>query len=289
MNGRSIHLGFILAGLLCFPMKSFGDIIYTIGNSLTVVALYNYQGTYQYSIQCNQNLQTIFENPAGRCPGDVNPNAFAWDLAFAQKSYDFVTVQPFYFTTLDQDFNAISTWMNLQPNAKFILHTGWPNVSAPSVYSQPLVPGGQFVHSKAHIDALVERIQTASPNRAIGNTNIIGTLESIRLDILAGTSPIASLNDLYRDPVHFDALGQYVATNSFYVSMGKPVDESILPSISPVQKAYLNTKILSNVTGVPEPSTVCILVTSLAIMTSLRSSRFRNLTQNTVSAKMIAA
>ena len=165
--------------------------------------------------------------------------------------------------------------MNLQPSAKFILHTGWPNVSAAPVYNQPLIPDGQFVHSKSHIDALVERIHVAFPDRLIGNTNIIGMLESIRQDIAAGTSPIASLNDLYRDPVHFDALGQYLATNSFNVSMGKAIDVTILPSIAPEHRSYLNTKIASNVIGIPEPSTLSFMVVASTVAASFRFSRFQ--------------
>ncbi len=223
--------------------------VYFIGNSLSVDAIYNYQGAYQFSIQCNQNLQTIFDTPSGTCPGgESNPNAVRWDAAFSERSYEFVSVQPFYFTTLDQNVEIISTWMKLQPDSKFILHSGWPNLSATSVYHQSLDPNEQFVHSKSHIDALTERIRDAFPGRGISNTNIIGTIESIRQDIAAGTSPIASLNELYRDPVHFDALGQYIATNSIYVAMGRTIDESILVErIAPVIRNYLNPKIVANV------------------------------------------
>jgi len=252
LPSNKIKLCFICAILFLANRSSAG--IYTIGNSLTVDALYNYQGEYQYSIQCNQNLQTIFENPAGTCPGDVNPRGRPWDIALNQNSYDFVTVQPFYFTTFQQDFNAISTWMRMQPNAKFIIHTGWPGLNVPSVYNAPFVPNSTFVHSAAYFNNLINDLEAAFPGRQVGSTNVIGILNSIQQDIAAGTSPYTGLEPFYRDPVHFDGLGQYIATNSFYHAMGRPIDERGFDYIPLQNRAYLNAKILQNVSSVPEPT-----------------------------------
>ena len=47
-----------------------------------------------------------------------------WDIAFSQNQFDYVTVQPHPGTTLEQDLTIIDRWMQAQPSATFIIHTG---------------------------------------------------------------------------------------------------------------------------------------------------------------------
>ena len=97
--------------------------IYTIGNSLTWdTRPYDLDGTVGYHIGCSKNLQKIYDDPSNSyC---VTPNMGTWDIAFSQNQFDYVTVQPHPGTTLEQDLTIIDRWMQAQPSATFIIHTG---------------------------------------------------------------------------------------------------------------------------------------------------------------------
>ena len=113
---------FIIATFIATSVLS--QSLFSIGNSLTFDALRNFEGSYDHTINCNQNLDRIFNNPDQTCLPQLT-GARPWDEAFENENYDFVTVQPFAGTSLSQDVAAISEWMRLQPDATFIIHTGW--------------------------------------------------------------------------------------------------------------------------------------------------------------------
>ena len=242
---------FIIATFIATSVLS--QSLFSIGNSLTFDALRNFDGSYDHTINCNQNLDRIFNNPDQTCLPQLT-GARPWDEAFENENYDFVTVQPFAGTSLSQDVAAISEWMRLQPDATFIIHTGWTTPgSRESQYSAPLDPE-LLSYGPAYFDALIEELESAFPDRRIASTNVIGTLDDIASDIAAGIGPISSIGSLYRDSIHFNTTGQYIATQSFNLLTGTPLDESRFTSIDSETRAYLDTKVTANI-AVPEPST----------------------------------
>ncbi len=243
--------------------------LYSIGNSLTFDALRRFGGSYDHTINCNQNLDRIFNNPEQSCVSSL-PGAVPWDEAFASESYDFVTVQPFVGTSLSQDVAAISTWLALQPDAQFIIHTGWTTAgSRASQYNAPLDPA-LLSYGPAYFNELIGQLELAFPGRQIASTNIIGILDDIASDIAAGSSPITSIADLYRDSIHFNATGQYIATQSFNLLTGTPLDESRFTTVDEATRLYLDGKVAANIV-VPEPATgVAVLFFGLTISVSRR-------------------
>ena len=245
--------------------------LYSIGNSLTFDALRRFAGDFDHTINCNQNLDRIFNNPEQTCVPTLE-GARPWDDAFATESYDFVTVQPFVGTSLSQDVAAISAWMTLQPDAQFIIHTGWTSAGArESQFNAPLDPG-RLSYGPAYFDELIYQLESAFPGRRVASTNIIGTLDDIADDIAAGVSPITSIADFYRDPIHFNATGQYIATQSFNLLTGTPLDLSRFSSVDETTRQYLDVKIAANIIAVPEPGTGSLAV-GLAFTLTIRRRR----------------
>ena len=75
-------------------------------------------------------MQFICENPTEHC---VNSST-QWDVALPAENFEYVTVQPFQGTTLQEDIDAICKFISMQsPLTKWILHPAWS------------VPWGQFV------------------------------------------------------------------------------------------------------------------------------------------------
>ena len=268
-------MGIVRLTAAVFALVTFGTTptaavtVYSIGNSLTFDATRNYAGNLEHTIDCNRTLQRIFDNPATSCI-ESHPRHRDWSVALTTKKYDYVTVQPWHNTTLDENVATISEWMRLQPDAKFIVHTGWASRSIGSDrYSNALPNGGSFEHSEAFFGSLIERLEALYPGRQVGSTNIIGTLNSIAVDIENSDSEIDSLSSLYRDSVHFGLAGQYIATNSLYRATGQPFSPVNFESLPLATRQYLNARIVDNVVAVPEP--VCLVsFTFLAVFYAYR-------------------
>ena len=235
--------------------------LYSIGNSLTFDALRHFGGSFEQTINCNQNLDTIFNNPSDTCLPQ-RAESVPWDEAFATEEFEFVTVQPFRGTSLSQDVAAISEWMRLQPEATFIVHTGWTTPGLrESDFDAPLNPE-LLSYGPAYFDALIEELESAFPGRTIASTNVIGTLDDIANDIEAGVGPIESIESLYRDAIHFNLTGQYIATQSFNLLTGTPLDEAQFSSLSSEVTDYLDQQVAANIV-IPEPAVGCLVLCSL--------------------------
>ena len=258
----------ILLGL-AVPHFAGGAELYSLGNSLTFDALRNYQGSVEYTINCNQNLNRIFENPSETClPRKAESRP--WDQAFADTSYEFVTVQPFRGTTLAEDVSAISSWMDLQPDAAFIIHTGWTSAGARESTYNAALGDGMMKHSVAYFDALSSELENLQPDRVIGSTNIIGILQGIAEDIARDASAVDSIENLYRDPIHCNAAGQYIATNAFNRALGKSFTDVGFESVDQSVRNYFDSEILASVETVPEPSSLVIILAGAGVALARR-------------------
>jgi hypothetical protein len=246
-QGLQLVLG---ALLICFNATAYADSIFTIGNSLTWdMKPYDLDGEVDYHIYCSKNLQYIHDNPNGHCVDTSLP----WATALSTKQYDWVSVQPFAGTSLQQDIDIISGWMAMQPNAKFVIHPAWTAFgSFPSDYTAGN-PDDQMRPSPEYISDLIAALQSQNTGRELRSTNSNDLLYSIYVDTQNGVGPLGSLADLSRDFIHmgFDT-GRYLAHNALRLSIDQPISSAGF-SMDPVIESYLNSKL--TVSAIPEPST----------------------------------
>jgi hypothetical protein len=215
--------------------------VFSIGNSLTWDAMpYALDGDVGWHVTCNKNLEYIFDHPESYCLGSSTP----WPRAFADNKYDYVTVQPFTGTTLEQDSEIISTWMEQQPDATFVIHTGWASVTALVPTYELANLDDQMRHSLAYFRDLSEAISVRFPDRDIGSTHMVDLLYVIARDIQFGSGPFESLEELFRDSSHLEHQGQYLAHNALRYVLGQPFRTEGF-DIRPEVAEYLNAKIVS--------------------------------------------
>ncbi|MCO6043411.1 hypothetical protein NG895_05785 [Aeoliella sp. ICT_H6.2] len=212
--------------------------IYSIGNSLTWDTQPLNLVNAEWDIFCGVNLDFIYNNPEGYC----NVNSIPWTTALANNSYDYVTVQPFAGTTREQDVAIISSWMEMQPNATFVLHPGWVGPST-HVAAYESTNTSTFAPSDAYFDALEQDLQTLHPGMTIKRTRAAEVLHDIALDIEAENSPFTAFSALYRDALHMSYTeGRYLMHNIMRLAVDQPL--SLTPDEqASAERQYLNDKL----------------------------------------------
>jgi hypothetical protein len=233
-----------------WSLVSRADSIYSIGNSLTNDALpNNLDGNVDYHIYSSRNLQYIFDHPTEQS-STTTYSSLPWETAFSTNQYDWITVQPFSGTTLQQDVAVISHWMDMQPNANFVIHPAWTAfASFPSDYEAGN-PDDNMRPSPEYIADLTAALETQHPGREIVSTRSNDLLYSIHLDIESDIGPFESLADIGRDYVHMDRqIGRYLMHNALRISTGQETTSSGFV-IDDEMKSYLDTKLAL----VPEPN-----------------------------------
>ena len=195
--------------------------VFSIGNSLTVDALpFSLDGASRLHGSCNRDLQFIFDNPQGHCVGSSTP----WPTAFSSFEFDTVVVQPFIGSNLEQDATVISEWMSLEPNANFILNTGWSgheNFAADFLSDNTT---NQSISSAAYFADLIKELEARNPGKKITTTRTNEILFSILEDVENGVGPVKKFSDLYRDPIHMElTIGRYIAHNALRQALGQPL------------------------------------------------------------------
>lgn len=249
----------ILASFLFSPCQADG--IFQIGNSLSWdTRPGDRDGLNEWHIFCNRNLQFIYDNPTGHCINSSIP----WTVALAENSYEFVIVQPFVGTTLEQDRAIIAEWMQMQPDATFVIHPGWTTFRtfANDYVSQN---DGMMKPSVAYIDDLISALPS---DRNILSTRSHDVLFDIHQDIEAGTAPFSQLSDLYRDDIHMSwNVGRYLMHNVTRKAMGQPINDDDF-NLDANIRSYLKSKIRA----IPEPMTSTMLGVTCALI-ALRRRR----------------
>ncbi|WP_197455130.1 right-handed parallel beta-helix repeat-containing protein [Stieleria varia] len=195
--------------------------ILTIGNSLTWdTKPPSLDGNVHWHVDCGKSLQFIQLHPESPCVATSR----LWPTAMATTQYDFVTVQPHYGTTVDEDYDVISDWVRQQPSAIFVIHTGWAKHEQFAEEWADDDPSGLLTHSNAHVDALLERLRAEFPEREFRCTQCTRLLASIAKDIDAGIAPIEKLSDLYRDAIHMKIeSGRFLMHNAMRQALGQPL------------------------------------------------------------------
>lgn len=223
--------------------------VFSIGNSLTWDTKPALLGDAAWHIADGANLKDIYNNPSGY----DNAQSTQWDVALQNNTYDYLTIQPFRGTTLAEDTNFISAWMNMQPDATIVLHTGWaPSATHATDYettsTQTMSP------SASYFDALEQELTALHPGRTLRRTQAAQILYDIAQDIAAEQAPLNSLGELYRDFIHMSfSDGRYLMHNVMRMALNQGLDLDDNDTATP-QRQYLNGKLqaaLANDPAVP--------------------------------------
>jgi hypothetical protein len=211
---------------------------YLIGNSLTWDTMPgSLDGDVQWHVDCGVSLPYISANPAAPC---VKASTI-WPTALGEKQYDFVSVQPHYGATLAQDVETISAWMKLQPEAVFVIHSGWALQTERAAEFASYTSPDQMVHSPGYIRALISELRRLHPGREVRQTLAQNLLAQVAEDIAAGSAPLEKLETLYRDAIHLTLdHGRYVAHNAMRRAMGQSRSAAGFSKQDPELKRYLD-------------------------------------------------
>ncbi len=165
-----------------------------------------------------------------------------WPTALKEKQYGLVTVQPHYGSTLDEGVETISAWLAMQPDAIFVIHTGWAHhAKRVGEYANDDVTG-KMQHSPAYIAALVAALQKQHPERKFRQTHAIDLLAKIAADVECGKAPISDVAELHRDAIHMKhESGKYLMHNAMRHALGQPRSSKGFEKIDAEMKTYLDS------------------------------------------------
>ncbi|MFM2096023.1 MAG: hypothetical protein RIS70_3147 [Planctomycetota bacterium] len=211
---------------------------YLIGNSLTWDTVpQRLDGDVQWHVDCGVSLPHIYAKPDQPCVKE----SVIWPKALRDKQYDFVAVQPHYGSTLAQDVETISAWMKLQPNAIFVVHSGWAFHAQRAKEFASLATPSQMTHSPSYIRALIAELGRLHPGREIRQTLSQNILAMIAEDVDAGRAPIKHVAELYRDAIHMTHdHGKYLMHNAMRRALGQPLSAVGFDKLDPEVKQYLD-------------------------------------------------
>lgn len=218
--------------------------VFLIGNSLTWDTVPSrLDGDVDWHVDCGKSLQYIHDHPDNPCVDSSR----IWTLALATAQYDVLAIQPHYGTTLEQDVAVISHWLELQPHAEVVIHTGWPRHAALDEERADSDPAGPLTHSTAYFDALLATLRQQHPGREFRTTGATQLLQRLADDIQGGRAPFASIEQLYRDAIHMTTgAGRYLMHNAMRQALGQPLSDDGFSDIEPDVKSYCERLLASS-------------------------------------------
>ncbi|GAB4109955.1 MAG: hypothetical protein Kow00105_18680 [Phycisphaeraceae bacterium] len=228
-------------GVLSLAGRAEGLTSYHIGNSLT----YDSQivsptgGAWKtataaglswqtgWHIKCGSSLESIVSNPGVTCV-DPSPVFGLYSQALPGFSFDAITLQP-HSGTLQGEYVAAKQLIQSanDPGVVYLYET-WPTLVEGTTLAerwhepQSTDPSAAFVRSKAHMDWLYDTL-TSDPELSGVTFRVIPAVDAlIRVEeqILGGqVAGVSQTADLYRDTIHMNNLGRYVAANSVIATL----------------------------------------------------------------------
>lgn len=222
----------LLVGLLLLSMVSSGlgedasgqsgkqVSIYLIGNSLTWDTVPSkLDQDVQWHVDCGKSLKHIYEHHEKPCV----KTSTLWPEALKSKAYDIVSVQPHYGTSLQEDVDVISKWVELQPQAVFVIHTGWAR-SATLIEEFTTASAEQKLgHHPQYFQQLIKTLQERNPKTEFRTTHCMRLLVELDRQINAGEAPLDEITEIYRDTIHMSLQsGRYLMHNAMRETLGQP-------------------------------------------------------------------
>ena len=212
---------------------------YLIGNSLTWDTIPGLMdGDTQWHVDCGKPLPYIAAHPEQPCV----ETSTLWPQALKEKQYDVISVQPHNGSTLATDVETISNWMKMQPDAVFVIHSGWAFHATRVDEFTNFDLNGTLNHSPTYYRALVAKLRELHPDREIRQTRAINLLEKIAQDVAAGKAPYKEMVELYRDSIHMKyENGRYLMHNAMRHALGQPFSANGFDKVDPKEKEYLDS------------------------------------------------
>ncbi len=194
--------------------------IYLIGNSLTWDTVPSILGgVVHWHVDCGKSLKFIFEHPEKPCVASSK----LWPTALKSEKYDLISVQPHYGTTVEEDLAVISKWIELQPQATFIIHTGWAKSASLVDEFADDDSEGKLTHGPAYFDELLAQLREKHPRTKFRTTHAMRLLVELKKEIDAGNTPLISIEEIYRDAIHMTTTsGRYMMHNAMRETFGQP-------------------------------------------------------------------
>ena len=212
---------------------------YLIGNSLTWDTVPSkLDGDVQWHVDCGKSLPYIHDHPEQPCVKDST----IWPKALFEKEYDYVSVQPHYGSTVEEDAAVIMKWMNLQPKAVFVIHTGWARSATRAAEFASTDASDRMAHNPAYFDALIARLKKEHPRRTIRRTRAIDLLARVAEDIKLGEAPFKNGDELYRDAIHMNVVtGRYLMHNAMRHALSQRRSADGFEKLDPELKRYFDS------------------------------------------------
>lgn len=232
--GLSLALAW-LAGTAAAPAQS----VYLIGNSLTWDTVPGrLDGDVQWHVDCGKPLTFIEAHPEMPCV----KTSTLWPTALKEKQYAIISVQPHYEESVEAVAAVIGRWAEMQPNAVFVIHTGWAHhENRVGEFAAPAATG-KLVHSDIHYQTLLKTLQQRYPTRTFKMTRAMSLLQRVADDIAAGKAPLKQITELYRDAIHMTHDGgRYLMHNAMRHALGQPRSAVGFEMLAPPLKTYLDT------------------------------------------------
>lgn len=207
-----------------------------------------------------QTLPYIYANPDSGLSWDST----RWDVALAAPNeWDALIVQPFRGSDLQGNVDAITHWMDMQPDATVVLYAGWakrPNVVADYEAAEA---GDGLTYSDACFSALRGLLAYERPGRDIR----IAPTHAAWYNVATDDDGPYSVFDLYRgDDIHASYLpGSYLAHNTLRYTLGLDWHNPVHPSFGELtnsEREYLHGVIAG--VSVPGPVSALAIVGIMA-------------------------
>lgn len=211
---------------------------YLIGNSLTQDTVPSgLDGDVQWHVDCGKSLPFIYENPGKPCV----KNSTIWPEALKTKSYDLISVQVHYGSTVEEDVAVLSEFVRMQPKAILVIHSGWAKAASRAEEYAAISAGGKMQHSPAYLDAVIAKLRELHPDRVFRQTRAQDLLARIAADIQAKKAPFSRIEDLYRDDIHLNVVtGRYLMHNAMRHALGQTRSMAGFETIPSPVKTYLD-------------------------------------------------
>lgn len=213
--------------------------VYLIGNSLTWDTVPSkLDGDVQWHVDCGKPLTYIHANPDMPCV----KSSTLWPEALKAKQYDIISFQPHYGTEISEDIATINKWLELQPDAVIVIHTGWARQAEREQEWSDDDPAGLLTHSIAYFHSLLDTLRKQHPDREFRTTGAMLLLQAAADDIAAGNAPFQNLSELYRDAIHMNVdTGRYLTHNAMRQTLGQDRLTEWTEALTAEQRTYLDS------------------------------------------------
>ena len=220
------------------PAQSAEKRRYLIGNSLTWDTIPSrLDGKVEWHVDCGKSLPYIKENPKAPCV----KSSTLWPTALKQNQYDLISVQPHYGSTIKNDVETISEWVKMQPQATFVIHTGWAKHALRKEEYESFTNPHKMMHNITYIRKLQSELLKRNKGLKLKQTYAQFLLQTVQEDIDLKNCPVEKLTDLYRDAIHMTTThGRYLMHNAMRHALEQPFSAEGFKELDPRVKTYLD-------------------------------------------------